>query len=258
MVDETTKVDQARQDRLREQQVEKQKPKQQESEFDQLLKKQPLSQQLAQQPQSKNLTEQAIHEATKHQDRDQDERRKDEGEQKGKKETRSGGEHRETRTADHRVIAKGTMGQGSGGREGGGKEGGFEGGMGRRGLATKLTRAGAKSVPTDLSGKFALKMSQMSKSTSTQQAVLTPEALNKIVQYVRIGINRAGEKEIQLDLHGEIFQGLKLRVTARGGKVAVHFRTSDAKGRALFEKNSGAIRDALSKKGIEVDELTVS
>jgi Flagellar hook-length control protein FliK len=258
MVDEATKVDIAKQDRLREQAAEKQKPKAQESEFDQLLKKGQLSQPSASQPVSKTLTEQAVQEATRRQDREGDEK-KDEREDKGKREARHGGERRATGAGDQRVLGKGTMGQGGRGSEGGGREGGFEGQAGRRGLSTRLTRAGAKSVPIDLSGKFATKMTQMGKGTAAaRQAVLSQQVLNKIVQYVRIGINRAGDKEIQLDLHEAVFRGLKLRITARGGKVGVHFRTADAASRSIFERNRAAIRNALNKKGIEVDEMVIT
>ena len=86
MVDEVRKSDLAREERMREQAAEKAKPKQQESEFDRLLKTGQMQQQatvakLTQKP----ITEQAMQEATKREQRESDLRQKDREERKEKK-----------------------------------------------------------------------------------------------------------------------------------------------------------------------------
>lgn len=258
-MDDSKRIERSREDRVRDAGREPIKPRPKETEFDRILERNRLAAQLTPQTQqqSKTATSEAIREAVKREDRQGDERKQDEGEKKEDGGSKQKGEKAEGKVAEQKVIAKGRLKQQSGGG-GGSRQGGFGDQGGRRSLSRVLTKAGLKSVPVDLQGKFASKLAQSLKGAGAGEAGLTQQVINKIVQYVRIGINRKGEKEIQLDLHEAIFRGLKLRVIARGGKVAVFFKASDSKGREVFEKNKDAIRDALMKKGIEVDEIVVS
>lgn len=260
MIDDSKRIERSREDRVRDAGREPIKPRPKETDFDRVLERNRLAAQLnpQSQQQSKTATSEAIREAVKREDRQSEERKQDEGDKKEDGGSKQKGEKPEGKVAEQRVIAKGRLKQQSGGGGGGGRQGGFADQGGRRSLSRVLTKAGAKSVPIDLQGKFASKLAQSLKGAGAGEAGLTQQVINKIIQYVRIGINRKGEKEIQLDLHEAIFRGLKLRVTARGGKVGVHFKASDSKGREVFEKNKDAIRDALMKKGIEVDEISVS
>lgn len=258
MADESRKVEQARDDRMRDMGKDRAKPRPPaETEFDKILERSKMSQQLMPQrgQQMKSTTEQAIREATRHQERDR-ERRDDDGEKKEGRDGRQKGDQAEGRGGDQKVVAKGRLKKDSGG--GGGGHEGYSTFSGRRELTRTLTRSGLRSVPVDLEGKFAGKLAKAMQQASAQQAGLTQQVLNKLVQFVKVGINRKGEKEIRIELSERIFRGLKLRVIARGGKVNVHFRTADPKGRKIFEKNTEAIREALEKKGIDVDEITVS
>ena len=255
-VDDTKKVDSARQDAVRQDLKERPKVRAPEpTEFDKVLERGKLAQQMGPQKQqgAKTSTDDAIREAVRHQEREQEGRR-DEDQKKDGGDKRDKGERSEARATEGKVVAKGKAKQDGGG--GGGHEG-YGGAAGKRQLARALVRQGVKSIPVDLSSRFAGKLSQAMKGAQVPQA-LTQQVLNKIVQFVRIGINRKGEKEIQLDLNERIFRGLKLRIIARGGKVAIHFRTADPKGRKAFEDNEEAIRDALAKKGIEVDEIVIT
>lgn len=261
MVDETRKVDHTRDDRMRDMSKEPVRPRPKETEFDKALEKSRMSQQLMPQtqPQSKTATEEAIREVFKREDRRGDDQRQgDKDEEKDGRDSRQKSDRPQGKIAEQKVIAKGKMTrQGSG--SGGGREGGGYGASGSKRDFDRLSmKLEARSIPIDLQGKFAQKLAQTMKGTHGAHLILSQQILNKIVQYVRIGINEKGEKEMQLDLHERIFRGLKLRVVARAGKVAVYFRTSDANGRAVFKKNSDAIRATLSKKGIEVDEIVVS
>ncbi len=260
MVDDVKKADLARQERLRQQAQETGKPKEKlkESDFDKLVKQGQTSQagQMAKES-NKPVTERAMEEAAKRHERQQEMREKEKEERKEKRESRETGEKADPRVAQQKVVGKGSRGQGGRGSAGSG-QGGYGGSTAKRGLAKKLTRAGVKTLPAELHKKFASKMAQAAKEAGRPDTgKLAQEVLDKVVQYVRIGINRKGEKEIRLDLHQKIFRGLKLSVIEREGKVSVQFTTADEKGRAVFEKNSDAIRDALSKKGIDVGEITV-
>jgi hypothetical protein len=259
MINDVKKADLAREERLRQEAQEKAKPKTQESDFDKLVKKGSLPQAgQAARDFNKPVTERAMEEAAKRQEREQDTRQKEKEERKEKKESRETGERADPRVAEQKVVGKGPRGEG--GRGGGeGRQGGYDGSAARRGLTKKLSKMGVRSLPTELQKRFAAKMADVAKDLSRPDATrMTQQVLNKIVQYVRIGLNRKGEKEIQLDLHEKIFRGLKIRVTEKDGKVNVHFQTFDKAGRAVFEKNAGAIREALAKKGVEVQDITVA
>jgi len=79
-----------------------------------------------------------------------------------------------------------------------------------------------------------------------------------MVQYVRMGVNTKGEKEIQIELNERMLRGLKLRVIARGGRVTVMFKTNDAAGIKALEYNKNKLKKSLEEKGIEVEEILVS
>lgn len=259
-VDDAKKIDQAREDRVRQIQKEDIRPRPKETEFDRALERSQQSGKLLpqQQSQSKVATEDAIREATRHDDGKKDDGKRDEDERKEKKDSRDGGEKRDVKTTGEKVIAKGKLKQDSSGT-GGGKEGGSSSFTSRREITKTLTKLSAKCLPVDLEGKFAKRLAETMKGASAaDQAILTQKILNRIIQYVRIGINKKGEKEIQLELHERIFRGLKLRVVAREGKVGVFLRTANAKGRDALEKNKEALLKALSDKGIDVDELEIS
>ena len=260
MSDEIKKSEAARQERMRQQAQEKVTPKSKESEFDKLVKKGalPKAAEVAK-TYNKPVTERAFEEAAKRHERAQEMREKDKEERKEKRETRETGEKADAQVAQQKVVGKGPRGQGGRGQGGGGKQGGYGGQMAKRGLAKKLSKAGVRTIPSDLQKHFAAKLAKVASDIARpDSARLSQEILNKVVQYVRMGVNTKGEKEIQLDLHQKIFRGLKLRVTEKDGKVNVHFSTFDKKGRAVFEKSSDEIRDALSKKGIDVGEIVVT
>lgn len=257
-VDESSKVDRARQDRLQEAARERPKVRPQETEFDRILERGRMAQQLSPQQQAptKTLTEEAIREAARRQDEGKERRRDDEDRREGR-EDRGRGQRSEGKSSEGRVTAKGQLKQGSeGGR--GGREGFGEGHAGRRELVRMLSRAGVRSLPVDLQGAFAGRLAK-ALNQAAHQTGIAQHVLDKIVQMVRIGMNRKGEKEIRLELSERVFRGLKLRVVSReGGKVSVFFRSADPKARKLFRDNDRAIRDTLARKGIEVDEIEVS
>ncbi len=254
-VEEAKKADQTREAIHKDSLKERPKARPAETDFDRILERSKIAQQLVPQKQqaAKTATDEAIREAVRQQDKGEG-RRRDEEEKKDGREGRSRSEGSELRGSEGRVEAKGKTKQDS---EGGGREG-YGSSSGRRELTKTLSRHGVKSVPVDLSGKFAGRLAQAMKGAEAQSPQIAQHILNKLVQCVRIGINRKGEKEMQVELSERIFRGLKLRVIARGGKVAVHLKTSDARGKKAIEEGEEAIRDALAKKGIEVDEIVIS
>lgn len=257
MTDEVSRADQKRQERLAEKPKETEKPKEGPSQFDRVLEESRAMSRALPPTQSgqKLVTEQAARETQKRDDRQrEDERRDDKDKDKGKDQGR--GEKKSGTTDVHgRVAAKGQMKDGRGGGGGEGR-GGFGGGD-KRSVSTTQLRSAAKVLTPALHGKFAERL-QASIAKSVAQPGLSQAVINQIVQYVRVGINRMGDKEMQIDLHEKVFKGLKLRVTSHKGKVGVHFIAADEDTRSVFEKNKGAIRDALEKKGILVEDIRVT
>ena len=257
MTDEISRADQKRAERIAEKPKETEKPKDGPSQFDRVLEesramsKAPAPTQTGQ----KLATEQGAREAHRREDRQREdegreEKEKDRGRDQGRQEKKTS-----TGLLEGRVTAKGRLkdGQGGGGGEG---RGGFGGGEKRAASTAQIKTAGKELAPT-LHGRFADKLhAALAKGVAEPQ--MTQAILNQIVQYVRVGINRMGGKEMQIDLHEKIFRGLKLRVTSTAGKVEVHFIAADAQTRSVFEKQRDAIRDALEKKGIVVEDIRVT
>lgn len=203
-------------------------------------------------------TEYAIREAVKEDERrGGDDNKKDDGEKEGNRESGKEGKRADGKVAEQKVIAKGKMrDQGRGGGSGG--RGGYGGSSSRKDMSKVIEKDSGKSAPIDLRGRFAQRLAKTLKAAEPSHAQLTQEVINKIINYVRVGINMKGEKEIQIELNEKIFRGLKLRVIARGGKVGVMFKASDPKGREILEKNKEGLSKALGDRGIVVDEIVVS
>jgi len=258
MTDEISRAERARQDRLAEKPKETEKPKEGPSQFDRVLEESRSLQRTlpTAQTSQKFVTEQAAREAHRREDRSHDEQRREEKDKERGKDEGRGEKKTGAKDAEQRVVAKGHIKDGRGGGQGQGR-GGYGTGQERRGLSTTQLKTASKVLIPTLHGKFSEKL-QASIAKSVAEPHLSQAILNQLVSYVRMGINRMGDKEIQIDLHEKIFRGLKLRVTAHKGKVGIHFLAADAKTRTIFEKNTDAIRDALEKKGILVEDIRVT
>lgn len=245
-----------------EQNQERGKVKPQESEFDQLLKKNQLSANMNPQ-QSKVSSEQAIREAVKQQEKQGEEKKRDDDDGDRKNSSRQKGERTESRNSDHqRVEGKGGNRQGSegGGSGGNNNSGGGGARQGSKRDLSKLARKGDESsLPVDLKGKFAQKLSKAIKAEGSNQAESIQRMVDKIVQFVKVGINRNGQDEMQIELSDRIFRGLKLRVFSKGnGKIGISFRVADESNKKALAGTEGAIRKRLKEKGIDVDEFEIS
>lgn len=253
---EVSRSEKARQERLAEKPKEKEQVKEKQSEFDKVLQESRTVQKTTPTTQTptKASTEQAAREAHRREDRSKDEDQRD---QKDKDKKGDQSEKRgDAKTADQKVIAKGPMKDGGGGG-GKGDKGGFSFGQSRKGVDLKQQKLAAGLDAAALHGKFAQKM-QASLAKGLRDPGMTQAILNQLVQYVKVGINQEGDKEIRIELHERIFKGLKLRVLSKEGKVLVHFMAADDKTRAVFDKNKDEIRKALEKKGILVEDILIT
>lgn len=186
----------------------------------------------------------------------------------------------QAKVAEKRVIARSAVSdqrhQGSGGDKGGsaGGKGSFgqnqQGKGDRRGdkgfvpMAPEVEAGGLRAeVNESVRSPFVLEAQMARVAATSIPRPLRPELLNKalidrLVQYCRLVTKVDGDKEIDMQLHEEVFKGLRLRLALVKGKVATTFVTRSPEVRDLFLAQKGAIQQALEEKGIEVASVEVT
>lgn len=231
-----------------------------QSSFDKVLEQNRLLQQSPKQTQmttSKSEpteTRVARHEdqGEKGKDRQSDEKEQERGKEKAREERKPGAD------IEQRVAGKGQ-------KKGSSGEGGGQGrGRGSGGAVFKKAEIRMKKGELTRAAELAKEGSQFATELKSRMktAHLSREFIqnivNQVVKFVKAGLNKDGDHEVRLDLHERIFRGLRLRVALKHGKVSVHFNTSNAEVRELFEKSSESIQKELESKGILVQDIKVS
>jgi hypothetical protein len=92
---------------------------------------------------------------------------------------------------------------------------------------------------------------------SEKLRALANEIAQKIVQNVRVGTNRAGEAEFQIDLKSSVLNGLQIKVSGRRGKITAVFSGSDAEVLKLIKQNAEGLKSALQGRGLTLAELRI-
>ena len=250
------RVDRNADERAAEQSKEQSKPKAKKSDFDKAIDRQVATQKnpIFQKAHQENVTRESYREHAREMEQRQDKKAEKKKEEKANEGDR-GERKTDAKIAEQKVVGKGTYKDNQGDRDG--QSQGFGGGRrSRKGLEGKLMKAGARGLPLDLKSKFAQKLKD---AFGKDTPKLSQEVINKIIQFVKVRINKEGEKEIELELSDKIFKGLKLKVATKGkGKVVVHLKTKNSKTRSIFEKEKSSIREALSKRGIQVDDIVIT
>lgn len=176
--------------------------------------------------------------------------------------------------AEKKVIGRGSAseqkGQGRGEGHGGGRPGSDSQGQGKRGKgspflptmrAEKSVRRGslteAKGTRFQLEASLGVTRTNPLAKQAKAQPPLNKALLDQIVQYCRLVTKTDGDKELDMQLHEEVFKGLKLRVTMVKGKLDATFTTSNESVRDLFQGQKAEIQKALSEKGIDVRLINV-
>jgi len=95
------------------------------------------------------------------------------------------------------------------------------------------------------------------KSTGDSERLrkLASEIAQKIVERVRVGTNKAGNAEFQIDLRSDVLSGLSLRVSSSGGKISVVFSGSDRNTLKTVEDQTEALRNALGVRGLTLTDI---
>jgi hypothetical protein len=86
---------------------------------------------------------------------------------------------------------------------------------------------------------------------------LAQEIAEKIVKAARVGVNKLGLPEFQMELKSDILQGLKVKVSGRHGRIRAHFSSRDPKVLKQLRGEIDGLRAALSARGLKVDALEI-
>jgi len=92
---------------------------------------------------------------------------------------------------------------------------------------------------------------------SEKLRALANEIAQKIVQNVRVGTNRAGEAEFQIDLKSSVLKGLQIKVSGRRGKITCVFSGQDAEVLKLIKQNAEGLKQTLQGRGLTLAELRI-
>ena len=88
-------------------------------------------------------------------------------------------------------------------------------------------------------------------------AGLSKEAMEKIVDKVRIGVNRAGATEMQFDLKGDVLGGLGMKVSTIDGRVFATFVADSPGVKEMLDRNVAELEKALRDRGLAIGEIKV-
>lgn len=175
-------------------------------------------------------------------------------------------ENKETsQSVKERVVAKhgsGEQKQDSGSGSGEQREGRSGQGFSQKGESARMFAAEQKKAqtgPAPTPEMAGLNFQTVTPPEATEVPRELPKAvLDQIIQYVRIGLNKELNKEIQVDFHDQVFNGLRLKVTAHGKEVSVEFIVPNRAVQDCFKQEREKIALALGEKGVDVRSITVT
>jgi len=142
------------------------------------------------------------------------------------------------------------------GAGGGGASGGGGGNSGKDGEQGAAAAQGFKMLNPALMAPVAVAQPRTGVMSEKLRA-LANEIAQKIVQNVRVGTNRAGEAEFQIDLKSSVLNGLQIKVSGKHGKITAVFSGKDAEVLKLIKQNADGLRSALQGRGLVLAELRI-
>lgn len=160
----------------------------------------------------------------------------------------------------HRVVLKTQLKR----EQGGSSQGGAHGSFGQSGEGAREKTAATGRSRQDLRASLVQQLEQGFGAALQSHKVPTAfttkqlqQLVNQLVQFVRVGRTTVEGTELQLGMNETVFRGLRLRLTAKDGKVTVQFQSSHADVRALFEREREKITRALEAKGVRVGAIHI-
>jgi hypothetical protein len=86
---------------------------------------------------------------------------------------------------------------------------------------------------------------------------LPRQVIDEVVQAVRVGVNRAGDKELQFDLKSNVLDGMTIRVSIHEGKVVTILEAASRDVKDKLESHVGELMHTLTQKGLQVANVEV-
>jgi len=146
---------------------------------------------------------------------------------------------------DSRAGAGGGGASGGGSRDGG-KDGEQGAGAAQQGFKLNPALMAPVAVAQPRTGVMSEKL-----------RALANEIAQKIVQSARVGTNRAGEAEFQIDLKSSVLSGLQIKVSSKHGKITAVFSGKDPEVLKMIKQNADGLRSALQGRGLTLAELKI-
>lgn len=168
-----------------------------------------------------------------------------EGEERLEERKDSSEHHNAGQAGQRKAVARADDGGGRQGGGGGGKKGDSDSGASQ---AFRLNPA--LMAPPAVAQPRASPMNEKLRA-------LANEIAQKIVQSVRVGTNRAGDAEFQIELKSTVLAGLQIKVSGRNGKISAEFSGRDPEVMALLKKNADGLKEALSARGLLLVDLKI-
>jgi|GEM_PF-1006322 len=114
---------------------------------------------------------------------------------------------------------------------------------------------------SDLSSLFSLRARTLEKpgghTDVSAVGKLPKKVIDEVVQAVRVGVNRAGDKEVQFDLKSSVMDGMRVRISMHEGKVMTVLEITTLEAKNLLESNLGELKHALMQKGLDVAQVNI-
>lgn len=119
-----------------------------------------------------------------------------------------------------------------------------------------------KEVPLrDLSAFYHMRAMTMERPSGAEplrvEKALPRKIIDEVVQAVRVGVNRAGDKEMQFDLKSHVLDGLRIRVSVHDNKVTTMLEVTTLEAQRKLEAHMGELAQTLEQKGLKVSELQI-
>ncbi|MCK6549439.1 hypothetical protein L6R52_26605 [Myxococcota bacterium] len=95
-------------------------------------------------------------------------------------------------------------------------------------------------------------------SAAKHEPRIPQEVIDKIVSAIQAAHLADGRTEMQVELKGTMLEGVKLKVSAKNGKVTCTFSGCDRDTKNLLEASKGALMRALEKRGMDLAAMRVS
>lgn len=135
------------------------------------------------------------------------------------------------------------------------KGGGGQGGSGQKDQKEPAMQPGFRFNPALMAPVPVAKQKDVSGSERLRK--VANELAQKIVERVRVGTNAAGKVEFQIDLRSDVLKGLSVKVSSHNGKIRATFSGSDKDVLKLIEEQKEALTNALSSRGLSLEDFKV-